>query len=144
MLTIGYEGRTLETYLESLLEAGVTVLCDVRHSPISRKPGFSKKSLKQGCEGVGIRYEHLPELGIATDKRKGLRTRADYDALFAEYERKWLPKQGDALAKIRDWVKSGERVALTCLERDAIECHRHRVTEELARRFGDEFRARDL
>ena len=62
LLTIGYEGRTLESYLNTLLLEGVTLLCDVRRNAISRKYGFSKNTLARACAGVGIRYEHLPEM----------------------------------------------------------------------------------
>jgi hypothetical protein len=37
LLTIGYEGKSLEHYLNQLLQAGVTLLCDVRRNPLSRK-----------------------------------------------------------------------------------------------------------
>jgi uncharacterized protein (DUF488 family) len=85
---------------------------------------------------VGIRYEHLPELGINSEERRDLKTQADYDALFAEYERKTLPKQAEALAGIRTWVKQGERVALTCFELLPHQCHRHCVAEALAHNSG--------
>lgn len=131
LCTIGYEGLSLEAYLNRLLIGGVTVLCDVRRNPLSRKYGFSKGTLSKSCEGVGIRYEHLPELGIAGDRRRELETQADYDALFATYEKKDLPKQGAALAKIRGWIASGDRVALTCYEQMPEQCHRHCVAEAL-------------
>ena len=134
--TIGYEGRSLEAYLNRLLLNGVTLLCDVRRNPLSRKYGFSKGTLSKSCEGIGIRYEHLPELGIATEKRRWLETQADYDALFALYERDSLPKQRGALTKILQWIKSGERVALTCYEHSPQQCHRHCVAEALERRLG--------
>jgi len=137
--TIGYEGSSLEGYLNRLLHAGVTLLCDVRRNPLSRKYGFSKGTLSKGCEGVGLRYEHLPELGIASEERRELHTQADYDALFVEYERKSLPAQSEALAKIRGWVQGGERVALTCFERLPEQCHRHCVAAALARTFGRAF-----
>jgi hypothetical protein len=133
LLTIGYEGRSLENYLNTLLRGGVTLLCDVRRNPLSRKYGFSKSTLSKACEGVGIRYAHLPELGIDSEQRKGLETQADYDALFEEYERGCLPNQRPALAKIRNWVQEGERVALTCFERLPGQCHRHCVAEALER-----------
>lgn len=142
--TIGYEGHSLESYLNQLLRADVKVLCDVRRNPLSRKFGFSKKTLASGCEGVGIRYEHLPELGISSDQRQSLDTQADYDALFEEYERTSLPKQGDALAKIRGWVASGERVALTCFEHLPHQCHRHCVADALESQFGKDFAATHL
>lgn len=142
--TIGYEGRTLESYLNVLLRVGVTLLCDVRRNPISRKYGFSKTTLSRGCEGVGIRYEHLPELGIASEQRRTLETQADYDALFEEYERNSLPRQGLALAKIKGWAQSGQRVALTCYEKLPEQCHRRCVAEALERQFGATFAPKHL
>lgn len=134
LLTIGYEGKSLEYYLNQLLRASVTVLCDVRRNPLSRKYGFAKSTLRQACDAVGIRYEHLPELGIASEERKALKTQADYDALFAAYERESLPRQGEALAKIRGWIEQeGARVALTCYEAEPCQCHRHCVAEALER-----------
>jgi uncharacterized protein (DUF488 family) len=133
VLTLGYEGRTLESYLNTLLLASVTLLCDVRRNPLSRKYGFAKSTLSKACEGVGIRYEHMPELGIASEQRRSLETQADYDALFAEYERSSLPHQTAALAKIAGWVRAGDRVALTCYEKLPEQCHRHCVAEALER-----------
>ena len=134
--TIGYEGSSMEGYLNRLLRAGVTLLCDVRRNPLSRKYGFSKGTLSKGCAGVGLRYEHLPELGIASEDRRELRTQEDYDALFAVYEREWLPKQTAAISRIGGWVAEGHRVALTCYEADPRQCHRLRVAEALEREFG--------
>ena len=131
LCTIGYEGRSLEGYLNRLIRDGVTLLCDVRRNAFSHKYGFSKNTLAKSCEGVGIRYEHLPELGIASEARRELHTQADYDALFEVYERESLPHQTAALARIRDWIDQGERVALTCFEKHPHQCHRHCVAEAL-------------
>ncbi|MEI6564958.1 MAG: DUF488 domain-containing protein [bacterium] len=136
LLTIGYEGRSLEGYLNELLRASVTVLCDVRRNALSRKYGFSKGTLGKACEGVGIRYEHLPELGIASDERQELDSQVDYDTLFATYARTTLPGQPLALTRIRGWVAAGERVALTCYERLPAQCHRHCVADALAQMGG--------
>lgn len=134
VVTIGYEGRSLEAYLNLLLKDSVTLLCDVRRNPLSRKYGFSKSTLRTACEGVGIRYEHIPELGIASEERRELNTQADYDALFVTYERENLPNQGTALGKIRHWVETDkQRVALTCYEAQPCQCHRHCVAEALER-----------
>jgi uncharacterized protein (DUF488 family) len=133
LCTIGYEASSLENYLNRLLRNGVTLLCDVRRNPLSRKYGFSKGTLSKACEGVGIRYEHLPELGIDSDQRRELNTQADYDALFEVYERESLPNQGEALAKITQWIGEGQRVALTCFEKHPHQCHRHCVAEALER-----------
>lgn len=136
LVTIGYEGRSLEGYLNVLIKNSVTLLCDVRRNPLSRKYGFSKGTLSKTCEAVGVRYEHLPELGIDSEERRDLKTQADYDALFSEYERKSLPRQMKSLTKIREWVKSGERVALTCFESLPQQCHRHCVADALERTTG--------
>jgi len=95
--------------------------------------------LSNACEGIGIRYEHLAELGIDSEARRDLNTQADYDELFAEYERTTLPKQGAALAVIQKWVAAGARVALTCFEADPRQCHRHCVAKALAKANGREF-----
>lgn len=142
--TIGYEGHTLESYLNILLQDGITLLCDVRRNPISRKYGFSKTTLARSCEGVGVRYEHLPELGIASEQRQNLDTQADYDVLFEDYERTWLPKQTGALKTISSWVQDKERVALTCFEHLPHQCHRHCVAEALEVRFGKSYSTKHL
>ncbi len=144
LTTIGYEGLTLESYLNKLLGAGVTVLCDVRRNAISRKYGFSKSALSRSCEGVGVRYEHLRELGIVSGKRRILETQADYDALFAEYRRDSLPKQSAAIGQIRDWIEAGERVALTCYERLPQQCHRSCVAQAVTMTLGHSSRADHL
>ena len=144
LLTIGYEGKTLETYLNQLLRESVTMLCDVRRNPISRKFGFSKSTLSSACEKIGIRYEHLPELGIASEERQELHTQADYDSLFNEYEHNQLPKQTAALTKLLGLLKEGQRLALTCFELHPQQCHRHCVAEALAARIGKSMTIRHL
>ena len=125
--TIGYQGLSLEAYLNRLLRSGVTVLCDVRRNPLSRKYGFSKRTLAHACQGIGIRYEHLPELGIASAERRGLNSAADFQRLFGRYECETLRRETAAVARISGWVESGEQVALTCFEHRPNECHRLRV-----------------
>jgi hypothetical protein len=142
--TIGYEGRTLEGYLNILIRHGVTLLCDVRRNPLSRKYGFSKSTLARGCVGLGIRYEHLPELGISSEDRRGLKRQADYDALFAVYAREWLPRQKEALMKMQRWVEESECVALTCYERLPEQCHRHCVANAMEKEYGQIFAPQHL
>ena len=144
LATVGYEGRTCEAFLNVLLKAGVTVLCDVRRNPLSRKYGFSKGSLSRNVVSVGIRYEHIPALGIASDKRRNLESEADYRALFDEYERESLPSRGDELIRIREWVETGETVALMCYELDPQQCHRHCVSGAMNSQFGASFAPRHL
>lgn len=144
LLTIGYEGRSLEAYLNTLIQAGANILCDVRKNPVSRKYGFSQGTLRNACGGVGIRYEHFPQLGIASDERTALDTQEDYDALFKRYKRNTLPKQGKALNAILEWIRGGASVALTCYERLPEQCHRHCVAEALEEISSGEYPAQHL
>ena len=144
LFTIGYEGRSIEGYLNALVRAGVTLLCDVRRNAISRKYGFSKSVLSNVCEKLDVGYKHLPELGITSKKRWNLETQADYDALFREYERTTLPRQREALSKIQAWIRSGERVALTCFERLSQQCHRRCVAKALELEAGPRFTSNHL
>ena len=82
LFTIGYGGRSIKEYLNLLIRGGVTLLCDVRRNAISRKYGFSKTTLVCSCTGVGIRYGRLPELGIESWRRRGLKTGADFTDLL--------------------------------------------------------------
>lgn len=131
LFTIGYENQSLERFLNKLLRANVALLCDVRRNAISRKYGFSKTTLSRACEGVGIRYEHLRELGIATSQRRRVKNEADLAQLFHNYLNHSLPRQLAALQRIRDWLDAGESVALMCFESDPYHCHRHCAADAL-------------
>jgi hypothetical protein len=145
LVTLGYESKSLEAYLNQLLREGVTLLCDVRRNPLSRKYGFSKRTLSHSCEGVGIRYEHVPELGIPSGERQDLETQTDYDNLFAAYRRQTLQKQTKTLIKIAGWIKEeGQRVALTCFELLPQQCHRHCVADALQDTFGPKLAAHHI
>ena len=131
LLTIGYEGKSIETYLNQLIEQDVDVLCDVRRNPLSRKYGFSKGRLRQAVEGVGIEYRHYANLGIPSAKRKDLKAQTDYDHLFDHYEKEILPECSGDLEDIMSLLEGSKRVALTCFELLPHQCHRSRVAKAL-------------
>ncbi len=135
LCSIGYEGRSIESYINTLLKEGVTLLCDVRKNPISRKYGFSRTTLSHACEEVGIAYRHLPQLGIDSSERRGLHTQADYDALFARYNTVTLAEAVVPLEQIAAWIREGNRVAVTCYERDPAQCHRTLVAGAVLKRL---------
>ena len=139
LITVGYEGRSLEAYLNVLIENGVRLLCDVRANPVSRKYGFSKGQLSTTTDRLGIGYVHIPELGIASGKRKALTSAKAYARLFAEYEEKTLPARQTELMQVRELVEKYGRVALTCFEACHDECHRSRVSDALTRLPGWEY-----
>lgn len=129
--TIGYEGISLEAYLNKLIINDVRLLCDVRKNPLSMKYGFSKNQLKRACESVGIEYIHIPQLGIDSKKRNDLKTINDYNELFDEYEKTTLVDNRDQLEKLLGFTKKYKRIAITCFEKEPCMCHRSRVANSL-------------
>lgn len=131
IFSIGYEGISLEEYLNLLIKNDVKVLCDVRKNAFSQKYGFSKSQLKVACDGLNIQYIHISNLGISSNKRKELNCQHDYDELFEEYENETLRNQTDSLIFIQQLVRQSHRVAITCFEKNTNQCHRTRVLKAL-------------
>lgn len=131
LFSIGYEGITLESFINRLIVNDVHVLCDVRKNAYSQKYGFSKKQLQKACEGVGIRYEHIPDLGIESEQRQHLQSQTDYDLLFERYEQTTLVKNKESLMYLHSLLETDKRIAVTCFEKDPRQCHRTRVINAL-------------
>jgi uncharacterized protein (DUF488 family) len=131
LYTIGYEGNSLENYLNRLIENDIKVLIDVRNNPLSMKFGFSKSQLKRYCESIGIGYFHFPDVGIISEKRQDLNTQADYDKLFREYRVKTLPNTQNTQKEILDLLVKYKRVALTCFEAQYCRCHRASLADAI-------------
>lgn len=131
LFTIGYEGISLEEYLNRLLKNDVKVLVDVRNNALSMKYGFSKSQLQRYCNSLGIDYEHYPEVGIQSDQRQDLNTQADYDKLFAVYQKNNLTKTISSQEKILNLLKERKRIALTCFEANICQCHRKYLAEAI-------------
>jgi len=131
LFTIGYEGVSLEMYINKLILNDVKVLCDVRKNSYSQKWGFSKSTLQDACEKVGIKFIHIPQLGIESNERQELNGLADYKKLFASYELTTLVENNKYLLELAGIVTSNKRVALTCFEKDVQMCHRGVVASQL-------------
>jgi hypothetical protein len=130
LFTIGYEGITVENYLNILIKNDIRVLCDVRNNPLSRKFGFSKNSLQKYLGNIGIEYIHFPELGIKSEKRNNLNSVQDYQKLFKEYKSS-LNNCREYLEKLYLLLETKNRIALTCFEHDPLNCHRHVIRDYL-------------
>ena len=136
LASIGYEGRSLENYGNALIANGISVLCDVRKNPISRKYGFSRSTLEKACDDIGIEYRHYPELGIPSYERQSLSCQADYDALFSRYEKSVLHDHGALIDVLANLVSLDVGVAFTCFEADPKQCHRTRIINAIRRKTG--------
>lgn len=131
LFTIGYEGISLEEYLNRLLRNDVKILVDVRNNPLSMKYGFSKSLLKRYCENLGIQYMHFPEVGIQSNQRQELNTQTDYDKLFAVYRESNLTTTIPTQTIILKLLKEHKRIALTCFEANICQCHRKHLAEAI-------------
>lgn len=138
LFTIGYQGRSLEEYIELLKNSGVKALCDVRKDPVSRKPGFSRKRLKAACEAAGIDYFHFPDLGIPKEERKKIGNEEERQELLDRYEKELLPEGKASLEQLKELLKSHRSIAFTCYEADPEKCHRLRVLRKLEEESGQE------
>ena len=128
LFTIGYEGKSIEAFINILIKNNIRLLCDVRKNPLSRKFGFSKGKLEHITQTVGIKYVHIPELGIESNKRCSLETQEDYNSLFLEYK-KTLPSKAIKLDEIFALLQQNTRIALMCFEHEPEMCHRHVVRD---------------
>lgn len=131
LYTIGYEGISLEQYLNKLIESDVRALVDVRNNPMSMKYGFTKSQLLNACTSVGIQYIHFPEVGIISGQRQALTCQADYDRLFEKYRKETLPCTTSTQEKILQLLKDKKRIALTCFEANVCQCHRKHLAEAI-------------
>lgn len=133
LFTVGYEGISLEEYLNRLIKNNVKVLIDVRRNALSMKFGFSKNQLKNYCNSLGIEYLHIPEVGIHSEFRQELNAQSDYDKLFSLYIKDNLSTTTTHQQKILDLIKEKKRVALTCFEANICQCHRKHLSEAITK-----------
>jgi len=129
LVTIGYEGRTIDAFVAELRDAGIDVLVDVRELPLSRKRGFSKRRLSEELASAGIEYVHVRTLGSPRAVRRKLHDDGDYPAFFAAYA-DHLDGQDTALRQVLALVETA-RVCLMCFEAEAARCHRSVLAKRL-------------
>jgi uncharacterized protein (DUF488 family) len=126
--SVGYEGWTQRGLLENLQQNHVDLLIDVRLSPVSRRPGFSRRQLEVALSEVGIEYRHEPKLGNPPANRERFRSPKKLQTGQRVMRRRLENGSRDAVdALIQDARK--RRVALLCVERAAAACHRSVITD---------------
>ena len=130
--TIGYEGLSIDAFLDALLRRGIEVILDVRAVPHSRKHGFSRPELEQKCANMAIEYCHLPEAGIPSVVRREADSEED---LWRHYSSMILPTIPDTISKITTTC-SQRPTALLCFEADPIYCHRHVLAQTISTAAG--------
>lgn len=133
LVSIGYEGLSLDSLISRLRLRGVHTLVDVRLNAISRKRGFSKRALAEALANSGIDYTHLPGLGNHRDNRAGYaepQSQEGRDARDSFRDVLETPEAISALVDVRERASKG-RVAIFCFEADETHCHREQVIDAL-------------
>jgi uncharacterized protein (DUF488 family) len=133
VFSVGHGVRQVDELVETLLEANVQTLVDVRRFPGSRRnPQFNQGPLRQVIEGAGVNYRHAVELGGRLSNEPGeekfpcLRVPA-----FRSYAaRMRTPTWQEALA--RELAQPGP--AFMCSETAWERCHRRLIAELLVAR----------
>jgi uncharacterized protein (DUF488 family) len=125
--TIGYEKKDIDQFLNALVSNNIELLIDIRRNPFSMNFIYIKDTLMKKLKDVGIDYLHIPELGIESEERKNLNTKADYEELFAKYQQV-LPLKEVYVNRIIE-LGTTKRIALLCFEADCDFCHRREVAK---------------
>ena len=125
--SVGYEGLDVAALAERLRAAGVSTLVDVRLNAVSRRPGFSRRALESAMQTAGIRYVHERDLGNPKDNREAFR-RGDGKSGRSRMRAILSNGAGPALDRLVDLARS-DRVAVMCVERDRLQCHRDVITD---------------
>lgn len=142
LYTIGYENKTLDTFIELLTLYHIKTLVDVRELPFSYKKGFSKTPLRELVETNGINYIHIREVGTPKWLRNELEENRDYDTFFSKYD-EYLATQGTALSEITKLAYSGH-TCLMCVEANPEKCHRSRIALKVKEVGGNGLKITDL
>ena len=131
--TIGHGTRPAEELVQTLNEAGIRTLVDVRRYPGSRRnPQFGREALEATVEGAGIAYRHVEELG---GRRSGEPDEERFACLrvgaFRSYAARmrthsWQQALADVLA--------APAPCLLCAETLWTKCHRRLIAELLVAR----------
>ncbi|MDR1043667.1 MAG: DUF488 domain-containing protein [Candidatus Adiutrix sp.] len=135
IFTVGYEGLAIPSFLSSLQEYCIETIVDVRLTPISRKPGFSKSKLYDLLRDVHIDYAHFQALGCPKAIRDTYRHTGDWK-FYCQHYLKYLSTQGVALDILANLVDESS-CALLCFEADYKYCHRSLIAEALQKTTGN-------
>lgn len=133
IFSVGYEGKSVAAFLDTLRKNGINVVVDVRELPLSRKKGFSKTQLQKLLSEVGIEY--VAEKRLGNPYRKMLKARElswdGFKILFENYLRSNI----DAVEKVVE-MNHSRNVCLLCYEKDHKNCHRSVISDVIEKDFG--------
>ena len=128
--SLGYEGISLDRYVDVLKSHSISIVVDVRETPWSYKPGFSKKPLEQRLAFEGITYIHVKAAGNPSKNRKKGLPPDEVIELYKEH----LDSDPSCLQEILELIRanSSGSVCLLCFEKMPHECHRKVILDRIA------------
>jgi uncharacterized protein (DUF488 family) len=131
IVSVGYEGRTIDDFVTELVRAGVQTVADVRLNAISRKAGFSKTRLREALAAAGIDYRHMRSLGNTKENRRPFWEGRVEEGRQVFRERLQSPEAESSLNELSALVRD-QVVAVLCFETDVEKCHRKVIIDEVA------------
>lgn len=131
IMSVGYEGLSIEEFIDRLRTEGVKALADIRLSARSRKPGFSKSRLAEALATASITYHHFPALGNPKENREPFWTGRGLDAALARYRAHIQSEAASSALERIATLATEAPVAVLCFEANEDQCHRQVVVEEL-------------
>jgi uncharacterized protein (DUF488 family) len=138
LCTIGYEKRSLDEYVDLLLENGVEVVLDVRETAWSHKRGFSKSAFSAGLAAAGIAYVHLRAAGNPKRLRSESTSHSDCLSRYRTHLREHPEVMASLHGALDEHGVTHRRIALTCFERHPEDCHRGILAAAWAEQTGGE------
>jgi uncharacterized protein (DUF488 family) len=147
--TVGVYGFTLAEFLDTLHEADVQLLLDVRQRRGVRGAEYAwanSKRLQAALTDAGIDYRHhadlaptteLRQLQYAEDERLGVgkRSRAELAPVYRRRYTAQILDRADLRALVAELPDDGAG-ALFCVERDPEACHRSLIADRIASEYG--------
>ncbi len=131
VLTLGYQGLSLENYVETLLASNVGIVLDVREVAWSYNRRYIKSVLQRTLLEAGIKYTHLRICGNPSSNRK---TANSVEECLSRY-RDYLKENMECLETLLEYVdcasKREKPACLTCYEHKPEDCHRSILTNAL-------------
>ena len=86
LYTAGYQGFTIDQFIEEMKVNGIITVVDVRFRSLSRTKGFGTLSLFKELYQCGIEYIQMPGLGVPDYVRKLYGRKKDNSDIL-----KWFP-----------------------------------------------------
>jgi uncharacterized protein (DUF488 family) len=136
VFTIGHGARPIDELVETLREANVGTLVDVRRFPSSRRnPQFNQAPLESSLAAAGIAYRHAVELG---GRRSGEPGEERFGCLRVAAFRSYAARMGTSewQAALAEEL-SQPAPCFMCAETLWWRCHRRLIAELLVARGQD-------